>query len=450
MEEVVHNLIIALRSSGVRISVSESMDAMHAVKLVGYKDRQTLKDSLGAALAKSQLEKEIFEACFQRFFSLDDFSDTENDSPLAATVESSEQDAPLTQMLLSGDNTGLSMSMREAAKNVDLKGIKFFTQKSLYIQRILRGMGIEGLDRDIRRPSEKDSPPSTQKIRAMQQARDLLFEKVKNFVEQQFSLFAESATEEIIERYLRHMRLSNLERQDFHRMRIIIQKMVKRLNNLHSRRRKTSKRGHLDLKRTLRENIAYQGLLFEPRWKSRKIDRPNIVALCDVSRSVEAVSRFMLLFLYSLNEEVVRVRSFIFCSNLVEVSNIFEEYEVEEALLRLQKGTGVGIRFGRTDYGQAFRDFKQEWLDVVTNKTTILILGDARNNYGDPHVDTLKLLHERSKRIVWLNPEPPSLWGSGDSEMKRYLPYCYLGRECSTVNHLERVVDFLLSTRGTP
>lgn len=449
MDQVLHNLIIALRSSGVRISVSETMDAMRAATLIGYEKRQTLKDSLAASLAKSQQEKEIFYSCFQRFFSLDGFSDPQTDSPLAQPLESSEQDALLTQLLLSGDNTGLSMSMREAAQEVGLKGIKFFTQKSLYIQRILRGMGVEGLDRDITRLSEENRTAYRQKLNALKESKDLLFEKVRDFVEQQFSLFAESATEEIIENYLRHMRLSNLEQRDFHRMRIIIQKMVKRLNNLHSRRRKTFKRGRLDLKKTLRENIAYQGLLFDPQWKSKKIDRPDIVALCDVSRSVEAVSRFMLLFLYSLNQEVARVRSFIFCSNLVEVSHVFEEYEVAEALVRLQKGTGLGIRLGHTDYGQAFRDFKENWLDVVTNKTTLLILGDARSNYGDPGTDILKLLHERSKRVIWLNPESPSLWGTGDSEMKRYLPYCYLGRECSTVSHLGRVVDFLLRTRGT-
>ena len=449
MDQVLHNLIIALRSSGVRISVSETMDAMRAATLIGYEKRQTLKDSLAASLAKTQQEKEIFYSCFQRFFSFDGFSDPQTDSPLAQPLESSEQDALLTQLLLSGDNTGLSMSMREAAQEVDLKGIKFFTQKSLYIQRILRGMGVEGLDRDITRLSEENRTAYRQKLNALKEGKDLLFEKVRDFVEQQFSLFAESATEEIIENYLRHMRLSNLEQRDFHRMRIIIQKMVKRLNNLHSRRRKTFKRGRLDLKKTLRENIAYQGLLFDPQWKSKKIDRPDIVALCDVSRSVEAVSRFMLLFLYSLNQEVARVRSFIFCSNLVEVSNVFEEYEVAEALVRLQKGTGLGIRLGHTDYGQAFRDFKENWLDVVTNKTTLLILGDARSNYGDPGTDILKLLHERSKRVIWLNPESPSLWGTGDSEMKRYLPYCYLGRECSTVSHLGRVVDFLLRTRGT-
>jgi len=448
MEQVLQNMIIALRNSGVRISMSESLDAMHAVKLMGYDNRQILKDSLSAALAKSQREKEIFENCFDRFFSIDDLSNPETDLSEQEEIHASEEDSSLTQMLLSGDGAGLSMAMREAGESVNISGIWFFTQKSLYIQRILRGMGLEGLDLDISRFQKEESASSQLKASALKEARGLLYESIRNFVEQQFSLFAGSATEEMIEKYLRDIRLSNLEQRDFQRMHVIIKKMVKRLNDRHSRKRKTSKRGCLDLKKTLRENVAYQGILFDPQWKNRKVDRPDIVALCDVSRSVEAVARFMLLFLYSLNEAVARIRSFIFCSNLVEVSHVFEEYAVEEALVRLQKGTGLGIQFGRTDYGQAFLDFKDNWLDTVTNKTTVLILGDARNNYGDPQTEILKLIHKRSKRLVWLNPEFPTFWGTGDSEMKRYLPYCYLAKECSTVNHLARLVDFLLRTRG--
>ena len=446
MEHVLQDLIAALRGSGVRISVSESIDAMNALRLMGYENRQILKASLSATLAKSRHDKALFDSCFDRFYSLDDFIDPETNFCSTPDSEPAKEDSPLTWMLLSGDNTGLSLSMREAALEADISSISFFTQKSLYIQRILQGMGQEDLNRDIQRLSKEHDRPSQQKVRALKQARTLLFEIVRNFVEQQFSMFAGSTIEKILERYLRDIRLSNLEQQDFQRIHVIIKKMVKRLNSLHSRRRKTSKRGALDLKKTLRENVAYQGLIFSPQWKTKKINRPDLMVLCDVSRSVQTVARFMLLFLYGLNEEVAKIRSFIFCSNLVEVSHIFEEYPVEEALVRLQRGVGLGIFLGRTDYGQSLLDFKEKWLDVVNNKTTVLILGDARNNYGNPQTDILKLIHERNKKLIWLNPESPSFWGIGDSEMKRYLPYCSFARECSTVNHLERVVDSLLQT----
>jgi len=471
MDRILQNLISILRNSGVRISVAESLDAMNAVSLMGYGDREVLEDSLAATLAKSQQEKETFEDCFQRFFSLENPPESESEVSFAESeLECFPQDSKLTRMMLSGDTTELSLLMRESAEQVKVNEIMFFTQKGLYIRRILMGMGLEGLDRDIQYLSLSDSRSSREKAILLQEARDLLFEHVRNFVERQFSLFAGSVTEEIIERYLRSTRLSNLEERDFDRMRTIIQKMVKRLNDLHSRRKKILKRGCLDLKKTLRANLAYDGILCDLRWKDQKktlranlaydgilcdlrwkdqkVDRPDIVAICDVSRSVQAVARFMLLFLYSLNKAVARIRSFIFCSNLVEVTHVFDAYPVEEALVMLQKGIGLGILLGPTDYGRSFLDFKRDWLDTVTNKTTVIILGDARNNYGDPQIDALHLIHERSKLLIWLNPETPSFWGTGDSEMKRYSPYCSVARECSTVNHLERVVDYLLRTRG--
>jgi len=444
MEQVLCNLVVALRGSGVRISPSETMDALAAASLVGFQERGVLRDALSVALAKSRTEKEIFTDCFDRFFSPDGFSTPGATPPLAADAAPNETDSPLSQMLLEGDRAGLSMAMREAADQADIAGITFFTQKRLYIQRILRGMGVDGLDRDILRLSREDQETSPQTVGALKIGREFLFEQVRDFVERQYALYAASAQEAIMDRYLRHMKLSNLEQRDYERMHRIIQRMVKSFNDTHSRRKKGARRGLLDLKKTLRENLAYQGLIFEPRWKARKIDRPDMAVLCDVSRSVEAVSRFMLLFLYSLNEELAKIRSFIFCSNMAEVSYIFDAYPVDEALMRLQRGTGLGVDLGRTDYGQAFRDFKEKWLEKIGRRTTVLILGDARNNYGAPETGILGLIHKRARRVIWLNPESPPFWGTGDSEMRRYLPFCTLARECSSVHHLERVVCFLV------
>jgi len=336
------------------------------------------------------------------------------------------------------------MAMREAADKADVTSIYFFTQKSLYTQKILRRMGLEGLDRDIARLSRGESPTSQQTAGTLKVAKAFLVEQVRDFVERQYLLYASSAREAIMDRYLRDMKLSNLEQRDYERMHRIIQRMVKSLNDAHSRRKRRARRGILDLKKTLRENVAFQGLIFAPRWKAKKIDRPDMVVLCDISRSVEAVSRFMLLFLYSLNEEIAKIRSFVFCSNMAEVSHLFEDYRVDEALVRLQQGTGLGVSLGRTDYGQAFRDLKETCLERIGRRTTVLILGDARNNYGAPETGILSLLHQRARRVIWLNPESPAFWGIGDSEMKRYLPFCTLARECSSVNHLERAVSFLV------
>ena len=448
MQQVIHNLITALRNSGVRISVSESLDAMHAVKFIGYQNRLILKDALSATLAKSKHETEIFDICFDRLFSADSFSGDASFEPKKESLKEPEtepeENLQLARLLLSQNNNLLSQSMQAAASRVNINEITFFTQKGLYIRKILQGMGIKALEDDIKKLGKSNRASDMQKAGALVDAKDLLIQNVRNFVEKQFKLFAGKASEKIEEEYLKHVKLSNMEQRDFKRMHEIIKKMVKRLNDLHSRKKKIAKRGWLDLKKTVRSSAPYGGIVMEPRWKTKKIDRPDIVAICDVSRSVEAVVRFMLLFLYSLNDELARIRSFIFCSNLVEAGHVFREYEVEEALTRLLKGTGLNISLQGTDYGQAFIDFKENWLNTVTNKTTIIFLGDARNNFGNPQIRILRLLQERSKRIIWLNPEPPTFWNTGDSEMKKYAPFCFLTKECSTINDLKRVVDFLL------
>jgi uncharacterized protein with von Willebrand factor type A (vWA) domain len=442
MDQILEDFIFALRGSGIRISISESTDAMRAVELMGYGDREVLKNALSVVLAKSHGEKEIFEECFEQFFAFDAFSTRETDSPDPFEPILDTQGSPLTQMLLSGDNAGLSVAMSNAARQVDISSIKFFTQKGLYIQRIIQQMGLEGLNRDIKRFGQEDMK---ERAKRLEKAKEALFETVRDYVERQYDLFASSATEEMMEQYLRNIGLSNVEQRDFHRMRVIVQKMTKQLNTLYSRRRKKANRGLLDFKNTLRKNITYGGLLFEPKWKKRRIDRPDVVAICDVSRSVKAVSRFLLLFLYSLNEIMERIRTFIFCSNLIEVTHVFDEYPVEEAVAKIDTGKGLNIIMGRTDYGSAFLDFKESWLDTVTEKTTVLILGDARNNYGDPRAEILREIRDRSRRLIWLNPESEPFWGTGDSEMKRYLPHCDLVRKCNTLNHLERLVEVLMT-----
>jgi uncharacterized protein with von Willebrand factor type A (vWA) domain len=446
VETVYQDFVKALRNNGVRVSTAETLDGARVLGLVGYGDRVLLRDGLAAALAKSEREKQVLWDCFDRFFSTDELPPSTDVSPDAYRASSPELSS-LSRLLLMGDGGGLSLAMRTAAQEVDISAIRFFTQKGVYAQRVLQAMGVEELEVDIRRFSDDTTADGAETAEALKASRDRLQEVVRDFVEQQYRLFAGKVPEQIVERYLKQVSLSNVDHADMDRMRKIIQKMVKRLNDRHSRRRKRSKRGHLDVKGSLRKNQAYHGLIFEPCWKSKKLDRPDLMVLCDVSRSVQAFSRFMLFFLYSLNQELARIRSFIFCSNLVEVSRVFEEFDVEAALDHIRQGSHLGLMLGSTDYGRAFQDLRRNGLDRIGKATTVLILGDARNNYGDPRADLLEEIRNRSKRIIWLNPEPVVYWGTGDSEMNRYLPYCFLAKQCSTLTHLERVVDFLLGTR---
>jgi uncharacterized protein with von Willebrand factor type A (vWA) domain len=441
MDRILSDFIVSLRHAGVRISVSETLDALHSVRLVGYEDRESLRDALMAALPKSAPEKEIFNRCFDHFFSFDYFTDAESPPDPQQRPVTPAADDPLSRMLLNGDQSALVMAMREAARAANLTDIQFFTQRSLYALRILDRMGLPAMDGQMQATG---SPGAAQQAAALEKARTMLVDNVRRYVEQQLALNTPTAMENILTSYLRHAKLSMLEQQHFQDMHVIIQRMVKRLNDLHSRRRKTAKRGQLDFKKTLRQNITYQGFLFDPKWKKRKVERPDLVVICDVSRSVMRTVRFLLLFLYGLNKAIVRIRTFIFCSNLIEITTILDEYPVEVAVEKIRLGADLPILMGRTDYDQSFRDFKTNHLDSVTRKTTVLILGDARNNYAEEQTGILKSMYERSKRLIWLNPETPSFWGTGDSEMKKYAPFCSTIKECNTLHHLEGVVTSLV------
>jgi hypothetical protein len=447
MDRILSDFIVSLRHAGVRISISETLDALQSVRLVGYDDRETLRDALLAALPKSAPEKEIFARCFDHFFSFGYFADTAATARPESAIVPASTGASLTRMLLLGDQTALVMAMREAARAAGLTDIRFFTQQSLYTLRILDRMGLPALDAQIQAVQAAGSPGAAQQAAALERARTLLVDNVRRYVAQQLTLNTPTATQNLLTSYLRHAKLSLLEQQHFRDMHSIIQRMVKRLNDLHSRRRKASRRGQLDFKKTLRKNITYQGFLFDPKWKKRKIERPDLVIICDISRSVMRTVRFLLLFLYGLNKAIVRIRTFVFCSNLIEITRIFEEYPVEVAVEKIRLGADLPILMGRTDYDQSFRDFKANHLDSVSRKTTVLILGDARNNYAEAQTGILKAIYERSKRLIWLNPETPPFWGTGDSEMKKYIPFCSRVKECNTLHHLESVVTSLVHRR---
>jgi hypothetical protein len=419
------------------------MDAVRAVALSGYEDRQLLKDFLAVSLAKSQPEKQIFESCFDNFFNVEGLAGRNALSENQIVTPAEHLSAPLTQMLLSGSGGGLSLAFREAALGAGIKDIQYPQQRGIYMQKLLQILGLTGLNEDIQKAAQ-GSPESVALAKSLDSMRDDLMRMARDLIDRQLDLYASKRSEEMLERQLNDTNLSTLEERDLIRIQVIVQKMVKRLKDRYSRRPKVARRGQLDLKKTIRKNIAYGGIPFDPAWKSKKIDRPEVIVLCDVSRSVSNVVRFLLLILYSLNEVISKIRSFAFCTNLVEVSSYFEKYAVHEAISKILSGDGLPIVLRKTDYGRSFTDFREQYSDCLSKRTTVVILGDARSNFGEPHTEILRFISERCKRLIWLNPEAPLRWGSGDSEMKKYIPYCALARECSTLYHLELVVGSLL------
>lgn len=439
MQRPLENFIRALRAADVRVSVAEAMEAHEVVAALGYQDRALLKDALALTVAKTVDEKERFSESFDRFFARDQFTDAE--APADDTSQStSPTGLPLADMLLSGDREELAARMEAAAEAANVDNIQYFTQINFLSRRMVERMGMSDLEALIAAVSRGDSPGGLALTQELEQQRSRLLGEARSYVERQFELYGRSAAKQLREDFLERTPLANIDRRDYARMNVLIRRMAKKLATRHVQRHKRSRRGHLDVRRTLRQNMAHDGIPFETIWKQKRIARPKIVAICDVSGSVAASAQFLLMFLYNLNDVLSDIRSFAFSSHLIEIKDVLDENQVESAIPHVLDKIG----FLSTDYGRALDDLKRHHGAAIDRRTTVVMLGDARSNYGDPRTDIMRWINQRSRRVIWLNPEPPSFWGTGDSEMLRYAPYCHAIKSCRTIKHLERVVDDML------
>jgi len=456
MRENLHRFFRAARGAGVRVSPAESIDAMRAVAQVGFADRDILRDTFLLTLAKTQDEKRSLGECFDLFFSQPEpqqesaeqnKTDDNRESGAnpsadehgdAAGGAASENVGPLAQMLLSQDRSAISTAIANASGAASLPDIRYFTQRGIFQTRILDAMGIQRLRDDIDEQTTRN-PALAERL---QEALNGLRGTVRDTVSQALLLYGREETENLRNEILRNAPLARIEPRQVEQMRALIRQIARRLRERYSKPRKRQRRGHLDVRRTLRRNAAWGGVPFLTAWKRKHRDRPKIVALCDVSGSVARVSDFFLLLIHSLHEVVDDVRSFAFSGHLIEVSDILESKSPEEAMKEIMSKVG----FGSSDYGNSLADFEDNWMSAITPQTTVIVLGDARSNNLDPRADILRRIGERSKRLVWLNPEGRMVWGFGDSEMPRYATFCTVVRQCATAQQLERAVSDIVAT----
>ena len=469
---MIADFVRILRAADIRVSPAETLDAAEIFETIGFDDRSILKYALGQTLAKTEMEKLAFDEAFESYFRLpeetppslpsenqeenqhQDGEDGQDKSaeqnsgegqPQHGTQEGAQEagaasdnaNQTLTEMLENQDTAALQAAMQQAATQAGLADAKLFTQQGMFSRRIMEAMGLVDLEARIRQMNEGGETEEAERLRA---GRAQLFEAVQGFVERQIAMRTKNAGRLLREDALSRIRLSNLDKSDMKIMRELIRKLAKRLASRHSRRRKKAQRGMLDIRRTMRANVAYDGKLFNLAWRRVKVERPKLIVLCDVSGSVAAVSRFFLMFLYSLDEVMPKTRSFVFSNRAGEISELLQSDDLESAMEAALKQYGGGS----TDYGMSIMDLAEATLDSVDKKTTVMVLGDARSNYGDPGHLALKEFYERAGRVIFLNPEPESVWDTGDSEMKKLGAYCTHKQTCNSVKHVERVLDDLL------
>ncbi|MBI1725254.1 MAG: VWA domain-containing protein, partial [Candidatus Tectomicrobia bacterium] len=239
---------------------------------------------------------------------------------------------------------------------------------------------------------------------------------------------------------LMHRPFQQITEEEADLLRREVRRLAARLRSRAALRRRRGKRGVLDPKATLRANLRHAGVPILLRLKTRHL-KPKLAILCDVSTSVRHCAEFMLRLLYELQDQVAKARSFAFIDRIEEISEAFHEHRpevaVETVLRRLPPG------HYNTDLGAALEQFDRRHLDAVDRRTTVIFLGDGRNNHSDPRVDLIDRIRRRARRVLWMNPEPRPLWGTGDSDIWAYVPFCDHVHQVSNLAELSAAVDRL-------
>ena len=450
----------ALRAAGAEASVAEAIDAARAVALVGYADRETLKASLSVALAKSEDEKAICDRVFDLYFSLPAGSDDQAKPQDGEGGEGGGEPAPRTgdaevDALLdlaaqnaAGDPSALAAALQRAGQAAGVDDIRFASQTAYLTRQLLEAMGIRKLEQRLQPGAEAGEPGEPGEADALTQAlataRTQLQRQARAHVEQRFALFGRPATEAFMAEVAVQRPLGRMSPADMNRMKTAVARMAKRLAQRHSHRRRITLRGHLDLRRTIRANAGHDGVPVELHFKHKRVDKPRIVAVCDVSGSVAAHVRFLLLFLYALQGTVADLRCFAFSNQLRDVGPPLDKLPFDDAMALILREVGGGS----TDYGQAWQDMHDRHWQLIDGRTTVLVLGDGRSNQTDPRLDLFAELADRAKRVVWLSPEAPGRWGTGDSALLQYRPFCTHLGHAATAADLERAIDEALSAYG--
>ena len=453
MERTLTNYIRALRGAGAAVSPSEAIDAARALALVGYAERQTLKDSLSVVLAKTAEEKDLHDRLFDLYFSRppsrddlapqagDEGGEPEDDrSSGQDSGEGGDAADELLDLANSNDPDRIAVAMERAGAAAGVDQIRFASQGAFFARRMLEALGVEKLEERLMERLRARTPDAQAEAQALMDARSALTREARVFIDQSFEVFGRAATEGFMNDAVANRAIDKLSLRDMERMKAVVARMAKRLAVKHSRRRKIRNRGQLDIRRTLRANAGYDGVPFEVVFKRKHRDRPKIVAICDVSGSVATYVRFLLMFLYALNETVADLGAFAFSNELKDVAGPLKHLTFEAAMEWIIQEVGSG----GTDYGQALVDLREHSWDQIDRRTTVLILGDGRSNHTDPRLDIFAEIADRAKRVVWLCPEPVGRWGSGDSEILRYRPFCTHLSHCATALDLEEALDEVL------
>jgi uncharacterized protein len=441
----------ALREAGLPVSLAEGLDAVRALQVIDLVDRDSLRGAYAATLVKRPAHRATFDTLFDLWFpaALGGGAATPHveprvcDVPTALDPEVQALRRELADILRSGDDASLNQFVRMAVARFG----RAPGQRSWFSSGVLRAMSADtlmaGLLNAVLEGQQRGGLAERVARRRFRDRIDRFEQLVGTEVRRRI------AEDTGVERTARISTRPPLERLDFNRatraeldaLRREVYPLARRLAARLTAKHRHGNRGRLDFRRTVRASLSTGGVPLTTHHKPRRPHKPELVILCDASDSVSSFAHFTLLLTFALREQFTKVRAFAFIDSTDEITRFFAPgVDVVDAMTRLAREADLVWITGRSNYGHAIEVFANRYADAITPKTSLLILGDARSNYGDLAIPRLKSLVAKARHAYWLNPEPRRDWDTGDSAASAYDAVVPM-YECRNLNQLIAFIE---------
>jgi uncharacterized protein len=472
--ETLSGFVKELRTAGIPVSLTENLDAVEAIRHIPLEDRDAFKYALAATMVKNNAHWKTFETVFEVYFSLrgreyrlvegtGDEADEEMISELlgprqgesggSADGLTPEQLAEmLFKALMSGNDAMLRALARAAVTRYAGMEPGRPVGGTYYLYRTLRQLDLDTvLQRMMESAHTESAGPLTdleeRLIREEYEARlDALRREVEAEIRRRLvaDRGAEAVAKAVRKPLPEDIDFMHASREELAALRKAIAPLTRKLAVRLARKRRHGRKGPLDFRSTVRHSLSYGGVPADPKFRYPRPSKPEIMVVADISGSVAAFARFTLQMVYAISSQFSRVRSFVFIDGIDEVTDYFKSTDdITKAIHRINTEADVIWVDGHSDYGHAFEVFWDRWGRDVNTKTTVLLLGDARNNYHAAQAWVLAEMAKKARHVYWLNPEPRSYWDTGDSIVSQYATHCDGAYECRNLKQLERFVEQL-------
>jgi len=478
--DLLSGFILELRNAGLPVSLTENLDAMEAVTHIPIEDREAFKYALGATLVKNHSHWRTFEVVFEVYFSLRgpeyEIVDGDPSAPLAEDDDQNPQmpgeggqqggggggmsaltPEQLAEMLfkalLQGDDAMIRALARQAVMRYAGMEPGRPVGGTYYLYRTLRNLDLDGVLDRLMNATREEAPSELTPLEERLERDEFndRVDRLKQEVEAEIRrrLVADRGVEAMAKTLRKPLPedvdFMHASREEMANLRKAIYPLTRKLAVRLARKRRHGRKGPLDFRNTMRHSLSYGGVPAEPKFKFPRPAKPEIMVVADISGSVAAFARFTLHLVYAISSQFSKVRSFVFIDGLDEVTRFFEGVEdIGEAVHRVNTEADVVWVDGHSDYGHAFGVFWEKYGRDVGPKTTVLILGDARNNYHASQSWIVKELEHRARKVFWLNPEPRAYWDTGDSIVGEYGTWCEGVYEVRNLRQLESFVEKLV------